>query len=238
MTLGRLMSMGMLALVGVGLIRLGDETVNAAKPQIWVGELTIDPRDDDRVFGDKVDSNEDPTTSVYTDYQVSGVVDDNFCIDGLIDGSGLAFFRLDRRQGFSNDLWCHLQVDAWGNSLGYKARLYTLKLQDAVACTPLGGLPLEPPDYTCTLVSPVPPNAGLQPHIWGHTVFKNKATKTAVTFDFTYPDGTAYRVITDDEAPVVTMLPNIRYVRYEGNAHTFGSGLGRRSEDRSRCRSQ
>ena len=211
-------STGLLALVTVGFIQLDNTPTNAAKAITWVGELQIvpqtndpDPQKNDRVFPDQVDP-----AGYYRDYQVLPSDLNNFCVNGDISTDGTAFFRLDRKQGFANGLWCNQQPE------GYKARQYTLILQDLAACGQLG-LPLDQLNGTaCKLVSPVWPNAQLQPHIFAGGVFKNKATTTPVDFDFT--PGTAYRVVTDQDAPIVVLSSDLKMVRYTGTAHLVFTG--------------
>ena len=87
MTRRRLVTVGIFALVAVGLISLGRASLNAAKATTYVGELTIAPTDGDLVSGDVADQNSPPYTYTYTDYQVSQRAID-FCVNGVLDSSG------------------------------------------------------------------------------------------------------------------------------------------------------
>ncbi len=213
-----------LALALVGLTPFRNTAVNAAKPQTYVGELAITPQPGDRVFGDGVF----PT---YTDYQLYGTSQPKtYCVLGSVDTSGMAFFGLDRGQGFATDQWCNLQLDNPPPPDDWAPRRFTLLIGDATACNVLG-LPFDLVHLWCTLVSPVPPiDATLQPHVRADTVFKTKATKTPVIFDFTPATpsgGIAYRVVTEQDAPIVASesTADSKKVRYLGKAHLKYTGV-------------
>jgi hypothetical protein len=211
---------GGVALAIAGVFGSGGTTASAGKPVTWVGELFVDDSAGHAVLPDDVGP-------YYRDYQLDPNDGDNFCVNGVLDTKGgSAFFRLDRRQGFANNDWCHAQPEA--STEGWVARQYTLTIADATACDTLLsdlGTDLVTGGVPCQVTSPIPTGAdGLQPHINISAAFKRNARTTPVDFDFTSMSGARYRVNTDQDAQVIVSGTDSRTIEYGGTAHLVYTG--------------
>ena len=132
-------------------------------------------------------------SSVYTDHRLAG---GDPCVAGDANSTGLAFVTLNRR--LADDSRC---------SDTFASRQYELTIHDPEACHALG-FSFE---LTCTFATDITS----PPIVRGETAFKNKATRTHVTFYFSINDN-IYRITTNAEAPMVSMT-NSRTVQNTGS---------------------
>jgi hypothetical protein len=189
----------------------GEPSLEAAKPaQTVVANMRIDPglayqvHPVERFAGD-------PNPSVYLDHRVPG---GDVCVAGDIHSTGLVFVALNR-----------LLADNSRCSSTFAARQYALTIANGFICSFLGA-----GDAPCTVTSdPTTPAI-----VRAESAFKNRATKTLVTFYFRWFDGVdlqTYRITTNVEVPIAsggatkyvsnTTSPAVTLARHEGSPSDY-----------------